>query len=354
LAEPHTPLYIDLHIDNSLTPDVIRKCHVADKAIQQRYGVRYLQILLNQPQGYLFCLVEGPDKESCERVHQEAHGNIACNILEITESDFGALLAKKQKDVMDFTLNADGTLDTGNRTILAIDLVGPNAEYREAKQLIAETFDQHAGRSGARFENRLLAVFDSCDGALQAAITIAKRVRETKLSIEVRMGVDLGPPLRESGNFFEDVCKSADRFCFISRAGHITLPAKVMELCAHHNTSHSNLLNVVPSNDATLLNRLMSCIEKVWNESEVTIGALALDVGMSKSQLTRKVKMLSGLSPNDFVREFRLRKAMRLLQEGSMNIGEITMAIGFSNPSYFTKCFRKRFGKAPSDYYPAD
>jgi hypothetical protein len=76
------PLYIDLHIDNKLTSELIKKCHVADKAIQEKYGVRYLQILLNQPQGYLFCLVDGLDKESCAKVHQEAYGNIACNILE--------------------------------------------------------------------------------------------------------------------------------------------------------------------------------------------------------------------------------------------------------------------------------
>jgi AraC-like DNA-binding protein len=352
LAEPHTPLYIDLHIDNSLTPELISKCHVADKAIQQKYGVRYLQIFLNQPQGYLFCLVEGPDKESCERVHQEAHGNIACNILEITESDFGALLAKKEKDALDFTVNSDGTLDTGSRTILAIDLLGPGEEYRAAKQLIAGTFQQHDGRSGARFENRLLAVFDSCEGAVHAALTIAKLIRESNLPIEVRMGVDLGPPLKQTGDFFEDVCKSADCFCFISPAGHVTLSAKVMQLCEHYNTPDSRLLNVVAPNDAKLLNRLMSCIENIWHESDVTIGALAREIGVSKSQLTRKLNMLSGLSPNDFVREFRLRKAMRLLQEGSLNIGEITMAVGFNNPSYFTKCFRKRFGKAPSDYCP--
>src|SRR6185503_17895801 len=104
------PLYIDLHVDSKLTAEDVRQCHIADKEIQEKYGVRYLQILLNQPQGYLFCLVEGPDKEACAKVHQEAHGSIACNILEITQSDFSALLADKQKNVLDFTINHDGTL----------------------------------------------------------------------------------------------------------------------------------------------------------------------------------------------------------------------------------------------------
>jgi AraC-like DNA-binding protein len=72
-------------------------------------------------------------------------------------------------------------------------------------------------------------------------------------------------------------------------------------------------------------------------------------LGMSKSQLTRKLKVLSNLTPNDFIKEFRLRKSIQLMDQ-NLNIAEVTMAIGFSNPSYFTKCFRKRFGKAPSEF----
>src|SRR5688500_11925032 len=193
------PLFIDLHIDNHLTPDLVKQCHVADKAIQAKYGVRYLQILLNQPQGYLFCLVEGPDKESCAKVHQEAHGNIACNILEITESDFSALLANKPKDGHDFTLNHDGTLDTGNRAILALDLLGPPESYREAKEIIKNSFNQKEGRNGESFENRLVAVFDSCTAAVDAGIIIGKRIVESGLPVEVRMAVNIGPPLKEKG-----------------------------------------------------------------------------------------------------------------------------------------------------------
>jgi len=76
---------------------------------------------------------------------------------------------------------------------------------------------------------------------------------------------------------------------------------------------------------------------------------------MSKSQLARKLNALSGLSPNDFLKEFKLRKAIALMEDQNMNIAEVTMAIGFSNPSYFTKCFRKRFGKAlPTIWLPID
>src|SRR5258706_615891 len=187
------PLYIDLHIDHDLTLDIIKKYHLADKALQAKYGVRYLQILLNQPQGYLFCLVEGPDKESCAKVHQEAHGNIACNILEITEGEFGALVANKQTDGMDFTLNGDGTFDTGTRVLLYLNLLGSPEQYRVTKEIIKEELDQNKGRTGESFENQLMVVFDSSTTAVDTAIRVRNKVVKSAIPIEMRMAVNLGP-----------------------------------------------------------------------------------------------------------------------------------------------------------------
>jgi len=344
------PLYIDLHIDRNLTLDIIKQFHVADKAIQAKYGVRYLQILLNQPQGYLFCLVEGPDKESCAKVHQEAHGNIACNILEITESDFSALLANKQVDAMDFTLNSDGMLDTGTRVLLYLNLLGAPEHYRAAKEIIKDVLDQDQGRSGESFENQLIVVLDSSTTAIDKALLIRDKIIESTLPIELRMAVNLGPPLQEKGNFFEDVRRSVDYFSFISMNGQVTVSSKIMQLYTGEHKEKTHALKVLSSPDERFLNQVMECIEKVWDKNDVTMPDFAREIGMSKSQLTRKLKALSNLSPNDFLKEYKLRKAIALMEDRNLNIAEVTMAIGFSNPSYFTKCFRKRFGMAPSDY----
>src|SRR5258708_22226864 len=196
------PLYIDLHIDRNLTLDIIIQSHLADKAIQAKYGVRYLQILLNQPQGYLFCLVEGPDKESCAKVHQEAHGNIACNILEITESDFGALLGNKQMDALDFTLNSDGTLDTGTRDLLYLNLLRSHLSYQSAKEIIKDELDQNTAQTEESFENQLIVVFDSSTTAVETAMRIRDKIAESSVPIELRMAINLGPPLQAKGNFF--------------------------------------------------------------------------------------------------------------------------------------------------------
>ncbi|HEV8515738.1 MAG TPA: nickel-binding protein [Cyclobacteriaceae bacterium] len=344
------PLYIDLHIDSNLTLDIIKQFHVADKATQAKYGVRYLQILLNQPQGYLFCLVEGPDKESCAKVHQEAHGNIACNILEITEADFTALLANKQKDALDFTLNSDGTLDTGTRILLYIDLLGSPDHYRQAKEIMKDVLDQDQVKTGESFENRLIVVFDSSTAAIDKALRIRDKIIESSLPIEIRLALNIGPPLQEKGSFFEAVRKSVDHFSFVSKNGEVTLSSKVMQLYNGSHKSISQAVKFITPADEQFLDHVMQSVEKVWDKNDLTMPDFARELGMSKSQLARKLNALSGLSPNDFLKEYKLRKAIALMEDQKLNIAEVTMAVGFSNPSYFTKCFRKRFGMAPSDY----
>jgi len=344
------PLYIDLHIDHNLTLDIVKECHVADKAIQAKYGVRYLQILLNQPQGYLFCLVEGPDKESCAKVHQEAHGNIACNILEITESDFTALLGRKQKDGTDITVNLDGTLDTGTRALLAIDLLGTAEHYRTAKEIINDVLHQNEGHPKKSFDNRFMVIFDSCTAALDAGVMIRKKIMEKSIEIELRMALNIGKPLEAEGGFFEEVRRTADHLSFISENGQITLPSKAMQMYEGKNKFPDEVVKEIAAPDEKFLKQLMECVSKTWDKSDLTMPDFAREIGISKSQLARRLKTFSSLSPNDFLKEYKLRRAVTLMEDHNMNIAEVTMAVGFSNASYFTKCFRKRFGKAPSGH----
>jgi AraC-like DNA-binding protein len=343
------PLFIDLHVDHNMTSDIVKSCHSADKAIQDKYGVRYLQIILNESQGCLFCLMEGPDKESCVRVHQEAHGLLACNLSEITNGDLGALMANKQKDGFDFTINHDGSLDTGNRAILSIHLLGLPEHYIAAKEIIKRALLEHDGKAGESFGKQAIAIFETCTSAMRAAKNVRAQIIEKALPLEVRMGVTIGLPLKETGKFFEEASQSANRFSFISENGEITACLKVKQLYNGDITADTGRIKIIAPNDEKLLKQVMDCVDECWNKSEVKVDDFTREVGISKSQLTRKIRMLTGMSPNDFLNEVRLRNSVHLLEEESNNVSEAALAIGFSNPSYFTKLFRKRFGKAPSD-----
>lgn len=89
--------------------------------------------------------------------------------------------------------------------------------------------------------------------------------------------------------------------------------------------------------------------EQIGNEA-LNVETVAGAMQMSASSLYRKVKGLSGLSPVDFIKIARLKKAVRLMQEGETRIGEISYRAGFSSPAYFSTCFQKQYGKSPSEF----
>ena len=71
---------------------------------------------------------------------------------------------------------------------------------------------------------------------------------------------------------------------------------------------------------------------------------------MSRSPFFKKLKNLTGKTPNDFIRDIRLNQAAKLLLKSDLNITEIAYQTGFTSPKYFTECFTKQFGESPSQY----
>ena len=80
------PLYMDIHNRvEGLTAAAVADAHSKDMAIQDQYGVRYHRYWFNEDSGQVFCLVEAPNKEAAERVHREAHGLVADELIEVQE-----------------------------------------------------------------------------------------------------------------------------------------------------------------------------------------------------------------------------------------------------------------------------
>jgi transcriptional regulator GlxA family with amidase domain len=102
--------------------------------------------------------------------------------------------------------------------------------------------------------------------------------------------------------------------------------------------------------DETIVVSLFNKLEKNWQDSDFAVTELCKSMSMSKSQLYRKTIALWGLAPNLLLKEFRLEKARELLKKQSFNISQTTFDSGFNSPSYFTKCFKKKFGLLPASY----
>jgi signal transduction histidine kinase/ligand-binding sensor domain-containing protein/DNA-binding response OmpR family regulator len=97
--------------------------------------------------------------------------------------------------------------------------------------------------------------------------------------------------------------------------------------------------------------KIISIIETNMFEPTFDVSELENKLNMSKMQLYRKLKGVSNLAPNEFIRNVRLKKAATIMQNTTLNISEIAFKVGFNDPAYFARCFRKEFGKSPTDYF---
>ena len=102
--------------------------------------------------------------------------------------------------------------------------------------------------------------------------------------------------------------------------------------------------------DESFLKNLNLQVDIHMQDPDFCLDDLAGIMNMSRSSLNRKIKGMLDLTPNDYIRLERLKKAAQLLQEGECKINEICYRVGFNTPSYFTKCFQKQFGVLPKDF----
>jgi signal transduction histidine kinase/DNA-binding response OmpR family regulator len=102
--------------------------------------------------------------------------------------------------------------------------------------------------------------------------------------------------------------------------------------------------------DQKFLEKLIHRIEKQIADPDMNVNHLIDEIHLSRSQLHRKLKALTGMSATEFIRTVRLRRAAHLLEEHFGSIAEVVYAVGFSNLSYFSKCFQKQYNMSPRDY----
>ncbi len=106
----------------------------------------------------------------------------------------------------------------------------------------------------------------------------------------------------------------------------------------------------ITSADERFLGKVLKIMEEQSIDTDFNAESFSKGIGLSRSQLHRKLKALTDQSASDFIRSYRLNHARQLLESNFGNIAEITYEVGFNNPSYFAECFKKQFGVLPSEY----
>jgi AraC-like DNA-binding protein len=100
--------------------------------------------------------------------------------------------------------------------------------------------------------------------------------------------------------------------------------------------------------ERAFLEKLQATVEKHLGEEKFSVAQLSREMGMSRSQIHRKLRALIGQTPRRFIRAARLRHARALLEQGRLTVTEIAYRAGFSSPAYFAHCFRREFGLTPA------
>lgn len=360
---------MDIHIlDDGFTLEDARQAHLRDIAVEKKYGVIYHQYWVNEEAGTAYCLMEGPDKESCAATHGEANGFEACQIVEVEGAMYDLFMGENKNTDQGLVTHEDGRIDTGYRYILTLDIIAKTKSTDSIKfdQLKLPTMPkskalQRITKNGGKemrtigFDN-IVAVFETPENVLQCAREIQQEfLKDRKQSgpetvdIIFTMGISVGQPLTETEGFFVEAIRKSQRLCFIAGEYEIITSREFKELCdVNESMTNKFSLRMLKPSEQEFLENLLDTVENHISDHEFGVDYLSRDMGVSRPQLYRKVTAITGRSPVTFIRDIRLNKALSLIRENKYNLSEIALEIGFNSPSYFSKCFKEKYGVSAS------
>ncbi|WP_164503420.1 hybrid sensor histidine kinase/response regulator transcription factor [Pleionea sediminis] len=129
----------------------------------------------------------------------------------------------------------------------------------------------------------------------------------------------------------------------MQQRNHQTIEKTLLSQSPHSNESLTN------SNEHQFIEKFRGLLNKRYYDADLKVNDIAKELAMSERQLFRKIKALLNVTPADYLRSYRLEKACEMLKTGS-NAGEVAIDVGFSSHTYFSKCFKAKFGTTPSQY----
>lgn len=349
------PLYMDIHTvdSNTFSVEDVVKAHMEDLAIQEQFGVIQLKYWVNVEAKILFCLMKGPNKEACNEVHKQSHGNTACNIIEVSDDEFNLYLGAGGH-VNDLAYTTSGEIDTGYRTIIAIKICDLTDRYKFHIKDVYSIIVEHEGAMVLQPEDDIIASFIYASKAMLCSLAISKYLNSITENVEFIIALSSGRPVDEKGDYmFEETKKKIQYLCAACLKNTISLDFETQLLFEKEkntpNLPHDSF-KIIRSEDFDFLFKLFEYFEESFHVEDFTSKNFYRFLGLSKSQAYRKLKSLTGMAPNQLFQELRLRQSLEKIKLGNQTISELAFALGFNSASYFTKVFRKRFGISPSSF----
>ncbi|NJO25499.1 MAG: DUF4242 domain-containing protein [Bacteroidia bacterium] len=358
------PIYMDVHIVPGVKARDVAEAHKKDLQHQEEYGCKAMTYWIDEKRETIFCLIEAPDKQAVEEMHSKAHGLIPNKIIEV-RSEFVESFLGRIYDPAEAEISNEGLkifIDPSFRILLVTKITDPvllqyklgqekvNELLSRHNDIIRKNLAQYAGKEVEHSGSGFIISFDSAAKAVSCALTIQNDMQDADV-IGFRIGINAGEPVEKSNKLFGDTIQLAGCMCTVARSLQIAVTSPVKELVSkdYLQNSWNNFLTLSPQ-DEYLLTSLYNILEEKWQDPGFDVTDYCQSMAMSKSQLYRKTISLTGLSPNLLLKDFRLEKAKDLMKKQRYSISQISFESGFTSPSYFTKCFKKKYGLLPITY----
>jgi class 3 adenylate cyclase len=223
------PIYMDRHNTEGATREDCAASHEKDLATSGKYGVRFLTYWFDEVRSKAFCLVDAPNKDALQKAHDEAHGGIANEIIEVDPTVVEAFLGR----VTDPPPTGSGDraqLDSAFRAIMFTDLKDSTAmttRFGDVKaldllhihnSLTRHALRQHTGREVKHLGDGIMASFVSIDQSLECAVAIqrafaAYNVQNSGAPLHLRIGLSVGEPVESDNDLFGRTVQLASRVC---------------------------------------------------------------------------------------------------------------------------------------------
>jgi AraC-like DNA-binding protein len=360
------PIYMDVHIVPGVKAKDVAEAHSKDLLHQVEHKCKCMTYWIDEARENIFCLIEAPDKRAVEEMHSKAHGLIPNKIIEVNsilvESFLGRIYDPENAKISNDGLKVFA--DPSFRILLVTKILDPvllkhklgteKADELLNKQntIIRENILEHEGSEAEQEGSGFIVSFSSASKAVACALAVQREVNASMdREIDFRIAINAGEPVEKSNRLFGDTIQFASNMCGISKGGKIAIASSVKELVSKDFFQDKNKAFLsLPPQDESLLKLLFTKLEENWQDADFDITDYCKATAMSTSQLYRKTISLTGLSPNLLLKDYRLEKAKELMRKQHYNIAQITFDSGFTSASYFTKCFKKKYGLLPMAY----
>jgi len=366
------PIYMDRHDVPGITRDEVASAHKMDLMVQEEFDCVGMTYWHDEDRGCAFCLVRAPHAEAVHEMHRKAHGLVPNEIIEVDEVLVEAFLGRihdpVSADSADEPVSADRSLPY--RTLLLADLTDaallPSLYGRKVNQILLDTFHQVFAQTVDQFRGKvvdsrkgLMASFGSVTRAVDCAIQFQDEVRESILKRglplpSLKTGLSAGAPVTaDNPDLFGDTLNLVRKLQFIASNGIIQAGSEIREFYSGQGRGifeEPERIHVQSENQEAFLLQFLDLVGESLTGKWRSVSEIGREMGLSNAQLYRKSEEVTAASPKEIIQEARLARSLEMLSGQSMNVSEVSHALSFSSPSYFSKCFKERYGIPPTEY----